>query len=356
MRSGGPRAALSALLLLLLLPAYLSWSETLFLQKPDPMMCVTDADAVFRVEDGALRPEKGVFSLYPQGETPLSPRFTVPETSQPGELVRLYVSSDQSLDSITVELSGPDSRALSRGAGFRFPSDGGSETWAVFLGIPAAAAARGYLLSLRVAAGPRSCLLLRSFTLKEKAFFSERIVLSSDLTELMTAPNPRRTAEYRALLRILTSPHSDAIYETGAFSVPLPGARRTAGYGDRREYVFADATSDLSIHQGVDSAAPVGTPVAACGRGRVVFTGARILTGNTIVIEHLPGLFSLYYHLSALLVDSGALIENGQRIGEVGMTGLATGPHLHWEVEALGTAVDPDALVLGPLLDKRPDF
>ena len=318
MRSGGPRAALSALLLLLLfllLPACRSWSET-----------------------------------------PLEPRFLVPETAQPGELVRLYVSSDQSLDSITVELSGPDSRALSRGAGFHFPSDEEGETWAVFLGIPAAAALRGYSLSLSVAAGPRSCILLRSFTLKEKAFLSERIVLSSDLTALMTAPDPRKAAEYRALLRILTRPHADAIYETGAFSFPLPGARRTAGYGDRREYVFADARSDLSIHQGVDSAAPVGTPVAACGRGRVVFAGPRILSGNTIVIEHLPGLFSLYYHLSALLVEPGALIENGQRIGEVGMTGLATGPHLHWEVVALGTAVDPDSLVEGPLLDKRPDF
>jgi len=356
MSTGSPRAALSALLLLLLLPACRSWSETLFLQKPDPMMCITDTDAVFRVDDGALRPEKGVFSLYPPGEAPLEPRFTVPETAQPGDLVRLYVSSDQPLDSVAVEVSGPDSRALSRGAGFRFASDGGRETWAVFLGIPAAAAARGYSLSLRVAAGPRTCLLLRSFILKEKAFISERIVLSGVLTELMTAPDLRKTAEYRELLRILTRPHSDAIFETGAFSVPLPGARRTAGYGDRRQYVFADATSDLSIHQGVDSAAPVGTPVAACGRGRVVFAGARILTGNTIVIEHLPGLFSLYYHLSALLVESGALIENGQRIGEVGMTGLATGPHLHWEVEALGIAVDPDALLLGPLLDKRLDF
>jgi murein DD-endopeptidase MepM/ murein hydrolase activator NlpD len=356
MSAGSKRAALSALLLLLLLPACRSWSETLFLQKPDPMICVTDSEAIFRVEDGALRPEKGMFSFSPPGETPLTPRCMVPETAQPGELVRLYVISDQPLDSVSVEVSASDSRTLSRGAGFRFVSEGGNESWAVLLGKPAAAAARGYSLSLRIVAGTRHCLLLRSLTLKERGFFSERIPLSSDLTDLMTAPNPKKTTEYRELVRILTRPHFDAIYEMGAFSDPLPGARRTAGYGDRREYVYADTTSELSIHQGVDCASPVGTPVAACGRGRVVFAGARILTGNTIVIEHLPGLFSLYYHLSALLVESGALIENGQLIGEVGMTGLATGPHLHWEVEALGTAVDPDSLVLGPLLDKSLDF
>jgi murein DD-endopeptidase MepM/ murein hydrolase activator NlpD len=87
-----------------------------------------------------------------------------------------------------------------------------------------------------------------------------------------------------------------------------------------------------------------------------VFADLRILTGNTVIIEHLPGLFSVYYHMSEILVKTGDVVEQGALVGSVGMTGFATGPHLHWEVEAAGVAVDPDALVGRPLLDKKADF
>ena len=66
--------------------------------------------------------------------------------------------------------------------------------------------------------------------------------------------------------------------------------------------------------------------------------------------------FSIYYHMSSILVATGDTVEKGQVIGTVGMTGFATGPHLHWEVRVVGTAVDPDSLTLAPLLDKKPDF
>ncbi len=113
---------------------------------------------------------------------------------------------------------------------------------------------------------------------------------------------------------------------------------------------------ELSIHEGIDLAEPIDTPVPACGRGRVVFASSRMLTGNTLVIEHLPGLFSIYYHLSALMAAEGDLVEKGQIIGKVGMTGFATGPHLHWEVRSMGCAVDPDELTQGPLLDRKAAF
>jgi len=209
---------------------------------------------------------------------------------------------------------------------------------------------------LSASAGPRTFLLLQPFTIQKRTFRFERISLTKELSLLLTAPDPRKTAESRSLALMLATPHPDALYETGAFLDPLPGARRTAGYGDRREYAYSDGSSSFSIHEGIDIATPTGTPVPACGRGRVVFAGQRILTGNSVVIEHLPGLFSLYYHLSALVAKQGEVVERGQIIGLSGMTGFATGPHLHWEVEASGIAVDPDALASGPLLDKSPDF
>ena len=71
----------------------------------------------------------------------------------------------------------------------------------------------------------------------------------------------------------------------------------------------------------------------------------RITTGYSIVIEHLPGLYSLYYHLSEMKVQEGDYVKQGQLIGKSGSTGLATGPHLHWEIRLNGTAVRPEFFV-----------
>ena len=71
----------------------------------------------------------------------------------------------------------------------------------------------------------------------------------------------------------------------------------------------------------------------------------RISTGWSIVIEHLPGLYSLYYHLSEMEVKEGDFVKQGQLIGKSGSTGLATGPHLHWEMRLNGEAVRPEFFI-----------
>ena len=82
----------------------------------------------------------------------------------------------------------------------------------------------------------------------------------------------------------------------------------------------------------------------------------RIITGFTVVVEHLSGVYSLYYHLARLDVAAGERVAAGTAVGTVGSTGLATGPHLHWEVRAAGVAVDPDVLVTTPLVDIPDDL
>ena len=69
-----------------------------------------------------------------------------------------------------------------------------------------------------------------------------------------------------------------------------------------------------------------------------------------MVVEHLPGVFSMYYHLDQLSVSAGQLVEAGQALGTVGATGLATGAHLHWEVRVAGVPVDPEALTVRALI------
>jgi hypothetical protein len=351
-----PRPLNAAILIFLLVAAAVCPADTLLLHDPSPRFCLTSPDAQYLLEDGSLTPQRGMFSLYGYGEQPLEPRFMLPPSAQPGNLLQLHILTVEPVDTVSAEVSGPGGRELSRSEGFRARADEKGERWDILLGIPAGAAARAGALALHVTVGQRSCLLLQPLTIRERAFFSEQIPFGRELTALVTSADPRKAAEYQALLHLLKTPHPEAQYETGPFLVPLPTARRTSNYGDRREYLFTGEPSQLSIHQGVDLAAPTGSQVPACGRGRVVFAGRRIISGNTVILEHQPGLFSLYFHLSALRVAEGDIAEKGQVIGQVGMTGLATGPHLHWEVDAFTTAVDPDALTSGPLLDTEADF
>ncbi len=88
-----------------------------------------------------------------------------------------------------------------------------------------------------------------------------------------------------------------------------------------------------SYHSGIDLADPTGTPVMAAGAGTVIFAGwSDWGYGNSIVIAHTPGLYTLYGHLSAINVSCGQFVGRAQIIGAVGTTGNSTGPHLHFEV------------------------
>jgi hypothetical protein len=96
------------------------------------------------------------------------------------------------------------------------------------------------------------------------------------------------------------------------------------------------------FHPGIDLPAATGTPVGAAAAGRVIFAGyAPSGYGNLVEIAHGAGVVSLYAHLSAFSVGVGQSVATGTRLGRVGSTGEATGPHLHFEVRLRGAAVDP---------------
>lgn len=99
-------------------------------------------------------------------------------------------------------------------------------------------------------------------------------------------------------------------------------------------------------HLGTDYAAPTGTPVQTIGEGRVVFAGRKGGAGNLVEVQHSNGYETYYMHLARLLVHSGQRVEQGQRIGLVGMTGLATGPHLDFRIERRGQFLNFERLPL----------
>lgn len=97
-------------------------------------------------------------------------------------------------------------------------------------------------------------------------------------------------------------------------------------------------------HAGVDFRSAAGTAVQAAARGRVAFTGDLFYTGQTVILDHGEGLFTLYAHLQSIDCRQGELLDAGRVLGRVGSTGRSTGPHLHWGVKLRGDRVDPLAL------------
>lgn len=191
----------------------------------------------------------------------------------------------------------------------------------------------------------------REVEIVERVFRTEEIALDRRLTSLRRDPDPAKTAESRELTELIFSRDPSALYHAGPFAWPLPeDSRQTSLYGDRRVFVYSDGTRARTVHMGLDLAGAPGTDVLSSGRGIVRMARSRIVTGNTVVIEHLPGVFSMYYHLDEISVVEGAVVDQGEQIGTLGATGLATGPHLHWEIRVGGVAISPVETTEHPLV------
>ena len=175
-----------------------------------------------------------------------------------------------------------------------------------------------------------------------RKFNEEIIPLNETNTAIKTDNSPERTAQINKLNDVLFTTIPTDVFTLKKFASPTTSTRYTAWYGDRRTYAYSNGKSSTSLHYGNDYGVPEGSEVRACADGKVVMAESRISTGWSIVIEHLPGLYSLYYHLSVMDVKEGDMVKQGDLIGKSGSTGLATGPHLHWEMRLNGSAVRPE--------------
>jgi murein DD-endopeptidase MepM/ murein hydrolase activator NlpD len=278
-------------------------------------------------------------------------QFTaIPETPRPGEPVTLGLAASE---------TGPFRAVLVDRRGQRLNA-------ALFFELGAALkegqAVKAAILAIPSTASPGPAWLLAEsngnriaefpITIAERDFVSEEIPLNQGNTSLRTQSDPQKTAESDRLWAIISRTGTE-ILAPAAFVPPVSSARRTSFFGDRRLYRYANGSTASSIHAGVDFGVPQGTPVSACAPGRVVLAGPRIVTGNSVIIEHLPGVYSIYYHLDSVAVREGTLVNAGILLGASGSTGLSTGPHLHWEIRVAGENADPDAFVVRTVLDKE---
>jgi murein DD-endopeptidase MepM/ murein hydrolase activator NlpD len=180
------------------------------------------------------------------------------------------------------------------------------------------------------------------FAVNGKSYTEQRLTLKN---KKMVDPDPedlKRIAREQKLSREAFAQWSDKEEVPLQFSTPVTG-RLSSPFGLRR--FFNDQAR--APHSGLDIAAPQGTPVLAPAAGTVIETGEYYFNGNSVFIDHGQGLVSMYCHLETIKVKKGDQIAQGELVATVGMTGRATGPHLHWSVSLNDARIDP-SLLLSP--------
>lgn len=187
---------------------------------------------------------------------------------------------------------------------------------------------------------PDGSVSTRVIAVEQREYRTQRI---DGLPSRQVTPSPEDLERIRAdgaAIAGVRRRDSGVAYFASGFAPPLRGPI-TGVFGTRRIL----NGRPRAPHNGVDVAAPEGTPVRAAADGVVVLARRDMFfTGMTVLIDHGHGLTSVYAHMSRLLVEPGQRIARGTPIGQVGMTGRVTGPHLHWGMTLFDTHLDPQML------------
>jgi murein DD-endopeptidase MepM/ murein hydrolase activator NlpD len=158
--------------------------------------------------------------------------------------------------------------------------------------------------------------------------------------ELFVAVNRKLRKENEDRITEITTKSTPVRQWDGAF-MQLTNSKVEANFADQRTYTLNGEAIDTAYHLGYDLSVTKGYPVEAANSGTVAFTGDLGIYGNTVIIDHGLGLYTLYSHLSAIDVKPGDALKKGQILGKTGETGLAAGDHLHYGVYLDGVAVLP---------------
>lgn len=210
-----------------------------------------------------------------------------------------------------------------------------------------------FLLGFGRTAGPESHLSItypngqqvsETLKIKKSDYNIQRI---DGLPKKKVTPNPEATKRIIAdnkAVGVARKAVTQQAYFASGFDWPAKG-RISGVFGSQRIL----NGKPRSPHRGVDVAAPEGSPLKADADGVIAFVHNHMyLMGKGIVIDHGHGLHSIYIHMHDIYVKKGQLVKKGDVVGEIGKTGRATGPHVHWGISLNGVALDP-ALIVAPM-------
>lgn len=253
----------------------------------------------------------------------------------PGEPLRVVVDSPVALREVRGSFLGEAITFARRGE-----LGAGAERWSGWTMVGLADASGPTQLELlAVTADGGELAAVRMLEIEPREFPEEHLRVES---KYVAPPDDvaQRLARERELTAAVYRTRSEMPRTASSFVAPVDGPP-TSVFGLRR--VFNG--EPRSPHPGLDLRAATGTPVVCSGDGIVVLARDLYYSGNTVIVDHGGGLFTIYAHLSSIEVEEGRTIGAGARLGRSGATGRVTGPHLHWGAKIGDRPFDPRALL-----------
>jgi murein DD-endopeptidase MepM/ murein hydrolase activator NlpD len=251
---------------------------------------------------------------------------------QPGEIVTLRVSSPTPLRSVNAEWAGR-TRPL-----WADDSTGTKWTGLVGLDVEVAPGSQPVVITGVTRAGATAGAE-HALEIAPKQFAERHLRVDPRFSDPPPSVRPRIAREAAKLEEIFRTV-TRALTPDVPFAPPVPEAPNSR-FGLRSFF----NKQPRGRHNGVDFPSPAGTPVHAPAGGQIVLVDALYFTGNTVVIDHGYGVYTLFAHLERTATTVGADVARGALVGYVGSTGRATGPHLHWSLRLNGARVDPTSLM-----------
>ena len=248
--------------------------------------------------------------------------------AQQGQAVRMSVPDEAGIEAAEIEWQG---RTV--------PYTKIGKEWVSVIGVDLDVKPGDYSAEIRVT--KNGAVEKNTVTVNVKAvkFPVQHLQVAEQYVELSPENTERALREAKELEGIHNTITPEALWRE-PFVVPIPGGVGSS-FGQRR--VFNGESRNP--HAGADLKATTGTPIRSTNRGRVVLAKSLFFTGNTVIVDHGLGIYTLYAHLSRMNVKEGEIVERAKVIGLAGATGRVTGPHLHWGAKVQNTRVDPFSLI-----------
>jgi murein DD-endopeptidase MepM/ murein hydrolase activator NlpD len=248
--------------------------------------------------------------------------------AQQGQAVRLSVPDGPGVESVQVEWQGKTVPYMKIG-----------KDWITVIGVDLDVEAGEYPAEVRITRNGEVEKTAVTVSVKAVKYPVEHLQVADQYVELSPENTERALREAKELDEIHNTITPEALWRE-PFIVPIPGGVGVS-FGKRR--VFNGESRNP--HAGADLKATTGTPIRSTNRGRVVLAKNLFFTGNTVIVDHGLGIYTLYAHLSRMNVKKGEMVERANIIGLAGATGRVTGPHLHWGAKVQNSRVDPFSLI-----------
>ena len=228
--------------------------------------------------------------------------------------------------------AGFDAQGEARFAGRPVLTVQAADGWRAIVGLPLGQTPGPAAVHVRLADGRTQNV---GFKVLGREYPVQRLTIT-DQDKVTPSPESLKRIEREQVEILAAFRHRSVGAPLLAFAMPAAGPL-SSNFGLKRVI----NGQPRSPHSGIDIAAPAGAPITAPAPGRVLRVGDYFFTGNTVFVDHGQGLVTLYCHLSRVAVREGQVLETGDAIGNVGSTGRATGPHLHWALSLNDARVDP---------------